>query len=119
MKSRQAVPAEEVLYQRGDGTLAWISLNAAPILDDRGTLLGGVVAISDVDDQRRASEQLRKSEERFRRLIEAASVGLLIGDLKGGISYVNPTLLQLLGYTSEEVADGTLRWSELTPTRVR
>ncbi len=115
MKSRQAVPTEDVLYQRGDGTLAWVSLNAAPILDDQGTLLGGVVAISDVDDQRRASEQLRKSEERFRRLIEAASVGLLIGDLKGGVSYINPTLLKLLGYTSGEVADGTIRWSELTP----
>ena len=115
MKSRQAVPTEDVLYQRGDGTLAWVSLNAAPILDDQGTLLGGVVAISDVDDQRRASEQLRKSEERFRRLIEAASVGLLIGDLKGGISYINPTLLKLLGYTSAEVTDGTIRWSELTP----
>ena len=115
METRQALPAEEVLYQRGDGTLAWVSLNAAPILDDQGTLLGGVVAISDVDDQRRASEQLRKSEERFRRLIESASVGLLIGDLKGGISYINPTLLKLLGYTSDEVVNGAIQWSNLTP----
>ena len=115
IKSGKAVPAEELLYQRGDETLAWISLSAAPIFDTQSRLLGGVVAVSDVDRQRRASELLRKSEERFRRLIEASSVGLLIGDLRGGISYVNPTLLKLLGYTAEEVADGSVRWSQLTP----
>ena len=115
MKSGHPVSAEELLYQRGDNSLAWVSLSAAPILDDQGPLLGGVVAISDVDDQRRASEQLRKSEERFRRLIEHASVGLLIGDLGGGISYINPTLLRLLGYTADEVANGAVLWSQITP----
>jgi PAS domain S-box-containing protein len=116
IKSRHAIPAEEVLYQRGDGSLAWISLSAAPILGEQGHLLGGVVAVSDVDQQRRASEQLRKSEDRFRRLIETSSVGLLIGDLQGGISYINPTLLNLLGYTAEEVASGSVLWSQLTPS---
>ena len=115
IKSGLPVPAEEVLYQRGDNTLAWVSLSAAPIFDSQGDLLGGVVAILDVDSQRRALEQLRQSEERFRRLIEASSVGLLIGDLKGGISYINPTLLKLLGYTAAEVEDGSIRWSQLTP----
>ncbi len=115
MKSGHRIPAEEYLYQRGDNTLAWVSLSAAPILDDGGRLLGGVVAISDVDSQRRDSEHLRKSEERFRRLIEASTVGLLIGDLDGGISYINPTLLRLLGYTAAEVAQGSIVWSQLTP----
>ena len=115
MRERQPIPAEDVLYLRGDKTLAWISLSAAPILDEHGRLLGGVVAVSDVDSQRQASEQLRKSEERFRRLIEASTIGLLIGNLTGGVSYMNPTLLHLLGYTIEEVANGSVRWSELTP----
>ena len=115
IKSGLPVPAEELLYQRGDNTLAWVSLSAAPIHDTRGDLLGGVVAVLDVDSQRRASEQLRQSEERFRRLIEASSIGLLIGDLKGGISYINPTLLKLLGYTAAEVENGPIRWSQLTP----
>ena len=115
MATRQPVPPEDFLYQRGDGTLAWVSLTAAPILDDLGTLLGGVVAISDVDKQRQASERLRNSEERFRRLIESSSVGVLIGSLDGEITYINPTLLKLLGYTAEEVTNGSVRWDQLTP----
>ncbi len=113
--AKQPMPAEEFLYQRGDGTHAWVSLSAAPILDDRGNLLGGVVAVSDVDAQRRASEQLRNSEMRFRRLIEASSIGLLIGDFKGAISYINPTLLKLLDYTEADVAAGSVTWGQLTP----
>ena len=115
IKSGKAIPAEEFLYERGDNTLAWISLSAAPIFDTEGHMLGGVVAVSDVDHQRRASEQLRKSEERFRRLIEASTIGLLIGDLNGGISYMNATLLKVLGYTASEVAEGSVRWNQLTP----
>ncbi len=115
MRERKPVPAEDVLYQRGDNTLAWISLSAAPILDEHGRLLGGVAAVSDVDSQRQASEQLRKSEERFRRLIESSTVGLLIGDLDGGISYINPSLLRLLGYSAADVENEMVRWSELTP----
>ncbi len=115
IRARRAMPAEEFLYQRGDGTTAWVSLAAAPLFDADGTVSGGVVAISDIHEQKRSAEELRRSEERFRRLIENASVGVLIGDLGGGISYANPTMLRLLGYTAEEMQSGAIRWDELTP----
>ena len=115
MESRKAVGPVDVLYQRGDGSSAWVSLTASPVIDDRGTLLGGVVAISDVDAERRAADELRTSEERFRRLIENSSIGLLIGTFDGSLSYMNPSLLALLGYTAEEVRNGSVRWSDLTP----
>lgn len=115
MKSRRWIPAEEYLYQRGDGTLAWVSLTAAPILNEDGEVTGGIVAVTDIDRQKRSGEMLRLSEERFRRLIEHASVGVLIGDLKGAVSYVNPYLQRLLGYSEEETANGQFRWDTVTP----
>lgn len=115
IRAGRAIAAEEFLYQRGDGTTAWVSLAAAPLFDAEGQVSGGVVAISDIHEQRRSAEELRRSEERFRRLIENASVGVLIGDLQGGISYANPTMLRLLGYTAEEMASGAIRWDDLTP----
>ena len=60
-------------------------------------------------------DTLRNSEERFRRLIENASVGINISDVKGRIFYANPALLRLTGYTAEDVEAGLLRWDELTP----
>ena len=115
IRTGRPVEAEDYLYQRGDGTLAWVSLAAAPLFDAEGRVSGGVVAISDVDGQKRSAEELRRSGERFRRLIENARVGVLIGDLEGGISYANPTMLRLLGYTAEEMASGVIRWDALTP----
>jgi len=66
-------------------------------------------------DQKQADSSLHRSDERFRRLIEHSSVGFIIGDLDGGISYANPALLNLLGYSPDEVASGSLRWDTITP----
>lgn len=115
LRSGQTIAPEDLQYQRGDGTIAWISVAAAPILDDKGHVSGAVVAVSDIDQQKRTDSNLHLSDERFRRLIEHSTVGMLIGDIQGGISYANPALLSLLGYTPEEVSEGKLRWNELTP----
>ncbi|WP_263384695.1 PAS domain-containing sensor histidine kinase [Granulicella arctica] len=115
MEAGHPIPPEDYLYERGDGTLAWISLAAAPILNEEGIVTGGVVALSDIDRQKRADADLRRSDERFRRLIEKAIVGVIIGNLEGSISYANPAILKLLGYTEQEVHAGLLRWDLITP----
>jgi PAS domain S-box-containing protein len=51
--------AEEVLYQRGDGSRAWISLSAAPIRAIDNQIAGGVVAMQDIDKERREMQKLR------------------------------------------------------------
>jgi PAS domain S-box-containing protein len=51
--------AEEVLYQRGDGSRAWISLSAAPIRAIDNQIAGGVVAMQDIDKERREMQRLR------------------------------------------------------------
>ncbi len=63
MQTGQPVPPEEFLYGRGDGSQAWVSLTAAPILNEGGTVTGGVVAISDIDGQKRSEAALIQSEK--------------------------------------------------------
>ena len=63
---------------------------------------------------RKDRDDLRASEERFRRLIENASVCINISDTKGNISYGNPALLRLIGYTAKDVESGLVRWDQLT-----
>ena len=113
--SGQPVPAEDYLYQRGDGTHAWVRLSAAPVLDREGGVTGGVVAVLDVDEERKASDTLRRSEERFRLLMERASVGVAIGDMHGTLFYMNPALQQMLQYSAEDLHAGSVRLDELTP----
>jgi PAS domain S-box-containing protein len=115
ISSGQPIPPEDFLYLRGDGSLGWINISAAPILNEQGAVTGGVVAVSDIDHQKRTDFRLNRSDERFRRLIEHSTVGLLIGDFEGHVSYANPAILNLLGYTAEEVAAGALAWDLITP----
>lgn len=115
IQSGKPIPAEDYLYQRGDGTHAWVRLSAAPVLDRGGEVTGGVVAVLDIDEEKKAAQTLRRSEERFRLLIDRASVGVAIGDLRGGLLYMNPALLQILNYTAEDVMSGRVRLNDLTP----
>jgi PAS domain S-box-containing protein len=63
MLSGHPIPPEDFLYRRGDGSLAWVRFAAAPIFDDQGVIAGGVVAISDIDQQKRAESALIQSEK--------------------------------------------------------
>ncbi|SDM69689.1 PAS domain S-box-containing protein [Methylobacterium phyllostachyos] len=46
--------ALECQYQRGDGTRVWIEIVGVPMRDADGAMTGGVVAVADVDDRRKA-----------------------------------------------------------------
>src|SRR5215475_10995790 len=52
----EVVTGQEVRYHRGDGRDAWISVSGAPISDAGGNIVGGVVLITDIDVEKRASE---------------------------------------------------------------
>ncbi len=115
IRTGKAVPREEYLCRRGDGSRHWITLRAAPIRNSTGELLGGVAVTSDIDAAKRQQDALRRSEERFRQLVDSASVGIAIGNTAGDLTYLNPTLLSWLGYTAEEAQKGEIRWDRLTP----
>jgi PAS domain S-box-containing protein len=51
--------AEEILLRRGDGSRAWLSLSAAPIRTPDNQIVGGVVAIQDIDKEKRETQRLR------------------------------------------------------------
>lgn len=68
----------------------------------------------------RASEAaLVRSEERFRRLVEAGIIGIITADLAGNILDANGTFLELVGYTLEEVRSGEVHWVDMTPPEWR
>ena len=54
----EEAPEVEVHYQRGDGTRAWTRVMGRPVRNDAGELVGGVVALVDIDVERRAQEAL-------------------------------------------------------------
>ncbi|GMA15469.1 hypothetical protein GCM10025871_18000 [Deinococcus metallilatus] len=70
--------------------------------------------------QRRETEaELRVSEARFRRLVEASPVGIAAGALDGRLILVNDAYLSLLGRTRAEYEAGEIDWAALTPPEYR
>jgi PAS domain S-box-containing protein len=57
LNGRNIGPHEYLRYY-SDGTSAWISLSAAPVIDPDGTVSGGVVAVQDIDQDKRERQHL-------------------------------------------------------------
>ena len=98
IKSGRPQSPEEYLYERGDGTKAWVSIAASPILDECGEVAGGVVAFSDIDRQKRSELALIQNEK-------LAAVGRLAASISHEIN--NPleavTNLIYLSRHSEDI----------------
>jgi PAS domain S-box-containing protein len=62
-----------------------------------------------------AEQALRQSESQFRRVVESNMIGIGIWERNGKIIEANQALLQLVGYTQNDVQAGNLSWEQLTP----
>jgi PAS domain S-box-containing protein len=54
-------------------------------------------------ERKRAEEELRASEERFRALFESAPIGISINDGHGRYLHANQAMLEMLGYSEEDL----------------
>ena len=61
-------------------------------------------------ERKRAVEDLREAEERFRTIVETAPSLLLITDTKGNNKYISPNCEEITGYTQEELKDNFKWW---------
>lgn len=61
----------------------------------------GLVGIGmDISDRKRTEEALKKSEERYRRLVETSPYSVVLADLTGKIIFCNQQTLKMHGYAS-------------------
>jgi hypothetical protein len=60
MEGYTVTDTEEFLYLRGDRSLSWICIIAAPIGDGDGMVTGGMAAITDADLWHRFLERLEE-----------------------------------------------------------
>ncbi|TFF94103.1 MAG: PAS domain S-box protein, partial [Promethearchaeota archaeon] len=63
-----------------------------------------LTSLINITDRKEAEEKLKKSEKKYRSLLKTSTVGILEVDVKNEkITYVNPRLLNILGYTKKEL----------------
>jgi PAS domain S-box-containing protein len=114
---REARSDSEVLW-RADGTSLTAAHWSHPVVQG-GRSVGSVVTFIDVTERELAQRQMRQSDERFRRLFESNTIGIVIADLSGTTVEANDVYLHMLGYTRQELVEGKIRWDDITPPEYR
>jgi PAS domain S-box-containing protein/putative nucleotidyltransferase with HDIG domain len=88
----------------------WLKETVDPILDEAGTLIGGVHLTSDITSAKKAEAEMRESEARFRAIFDQAAVGVaLVETATVRFLKVNQKLCDIVGLTPDEMISTTYK----------
>jgi PAS domain S-box-containing protein len=89
---------------RKDGTRFWANVVIDPIRDPAGNLVGFAKVTRDLTERRAAEEELRRSEERFRLLVQSVTdYAIYMLDPEGRVTSWNPGAERFKGYAADEI----------------
>jgi PAS domain S-box-containing protein len=85
------------------GKGAYVFVAAAPLFDAQGRRTGAIESIRDVTERKEAEEALRRSEGKYRELVENANSIILRRDNTGKVTFFNEFAQRFFGYSEEEI----------------
>ncbi|NUM80623.1 PAS domain S-box protein, partial [bacterium] len=89
--------------KKKNGELYWESASISPITNNRGEITHFVAVKEDITERKNLQDQLVRSEQYFRSLIEHSADTIAVIDVEGFIQYVSPSIHDTLGYDSREL----------------
>ncbi len=90
-----------VRYRRSDGNYAYMDANITNMLDNPA-IQSIVVVLRDITLIKQAEEEIRRSETRFRSLIQNSSDIIILSDAEGRRLYVTPSVERVLDFAPDE-----------------
>ncbi|MHC4269768.1 MAG: PAS domain S-box protein [Planctomycetota bacterium] len=87
------------------GGTFWQETSLCPMMDNSDNIIGVVGVIRDITKRKRAEDELRISEEKYRRLIESLQDNFFLysHNTEGVFTYISPSITNVLGYSQEEL----------------
>jgi len=99
----------EMVNRAKDGTFLTIEATANPVIDEKGETVAFLAIQRNVTARKATEEALRRSEARFRTLMEKVPEGIGALDMDSRtIRYANPALCRMLDYPEEELRGRTV-----------
>ena len=86
-----------------DGHYVWVESRGKTFFDRNGEKKI-LINIRNITERKKAEMKIIESERKYRNLIETAVMGIIEFDVEENtVSYINPKLLEILGYTKEDL----------------
>ena len=89
--------------RRFDGVYRWVHVRGEPLVDDQGRIVRWYYVFTDIDDQRRAEQALRESEQHLRLVVETIPAQVARSTAQGRLEYVNRRVVDYLGKELGEI----------------
>lgn len=100
MQSGMLAPMEYSILRK-DGTRIPVMIYGSPVVKD-GQIAGTRGIIVDISERKAMEKALRKSEERYKKLIGSLQEGLFVIQ-DGKFTFLNDAIVKIVGYTVEEL----------------
>ena len=90
-----------------DGSIVPVEMKATALRDADGRPIGVLGVSRDISERKRAEEALRESQEELQAIFDNARDGIALFDLEGRLLKANKRVLEVGGYTTDEIAGKT------------
>jgi len=117
IKAGERIAYFETERRHKNGSPVAVSLSVSPILDKGGRIVGASKIANDITQRKRSERELRKVDERFRRVFEKMPHALLMVRSDGQVEAANAHAESTFGYTRDEMRG--LPIETLVPERFR
>lgn len=104
LSSRPDDPTYQVQcrFMAKNGEYRWVETRGRYRYNELGERIQLMAVVMDIDDQKRAENAVRDSEQRFRIMADQSPVMIYVVDQEFQTTYVNPTWCEFTGLTAEE-----------------
>jgi PAS domain S-box-containing protein len=107
--------ANEGWHLRRDGTRFWANVITLALRDERGELRGFAGMVRDFSERHERDGKLRLSRARVQPVPLRSTVSGIVSGEFNRIPEANDVFLNIVGYSREDLRNGTLPWADLTP----
>jgi PAS domain S-box-containing protein len=105
MKKKGKLKNEETVVITKKSKPLTVLLSTDTVKDKNGKILHSISVQRDITERKKLEEVLKRSEAKYRSLVEKAGTGIAVSDVKGRLSYVNEALCKMMGYSEDELID--------------
>ena len=100
---------------RKDGSKGWVWMQGEAEVDSAGKTVGLWGAAQDITERKRAEEDTRLAEARFRVIIDVSPIPFALNDSALNITYLNSAFTQAFGYDLKDIPTVEAWWPRAYP----